>query len=716
MIKYVALLAVLAVSLSAIALAAAEPATGPAKAQDPRVRAAVLLLADRKVLADPQGWSAKLVPGGSVDGAEAGKLLVSLAGTLKPVATLPEAVDALAERGVISSKEYWTKNAVAGRTCDGKNLGEVVARVAARMPMAVPVPKSVGATPLAPTPADKLRDRYDVVIAGAGTGGFGAAVQAARMGCSVLLLDETDYIGGQMNAAAVTSMDEGSTPLPRERGLYRELCGHVWAHYRPLGLNPETAYGFKHPSFEPRVGQQICYTILGDAKGPAGTLDVVLRSKVVKVAKRGFTLDTGKVVGVDVESVSADGSKHNRPVKCHVLVDATEWGDVIPLTGAKYRVGNCVSGAVDPKRQIQSITWTAVVKQYAKGEVPAALKLTAPPPGYAASEPRFLKTLAIGNGELAKPPSGSPWSWNRFIGYRAMPDGDHPNNNGSHVVTRTHLNFNNDYPATVADIEDPASRQTLDRAAILRTLQLLYYIQVKLGLSDWSVADDEGYDTPYNRAQMDALVAAQPELKPYAEVLYRFSVMAYARESRRIVGLHTLTSREIERKPGKPTQFATGVALGDYAVDLHGSMNKPNLEADLDDVDRLPKTFGEHGLGPFSIPFESFIPETVDGFLPAEKNLSQSRMANGATRLQPSTMLAGQAAGAIAALAVKGQVQPRAVDPVAVQKALLDAGCTLAIDPVTAPWGTDEWKAAQLQLLRAGAAAATRPGHRGSGQ
>jgi hypothetical protein len=698
--KHIALLAAVVLSPAPPPTAAAAPATRPtaataAAAPDPRVRTAVLRLADLKVL--DGRWAALLFPGGSVDGDEAGKLLVALAGTLspKPVATPAEAIDLLAERNVISSKEYWTKNAVAGRTCDGRNLGEVVARVFSRLPMAVPVPASVGATPLAPTPADKLRPAYDVVIAGAGTGGFGAAVQAARMGCSVLLLDETDYVGGQMNAAAVTSMDEGSTGLPRERGLYRELVGHVWAHYTKLGLNPETAYGFRHPAFEPRVGQQICYTVLGDAKGKSGTLDVVLRSTVVKVAKRGEV-----VAGVEVESAAADGSKQTRPVACKVLVDATEWGDVIPLTGAKYRVGNCLSDAVDRKRQIQSITWTAVVKQYPTG-VPAALKLTDPPPGYAAMEPRFLKTLEVGTGELAKPPAGSPWSWRRFIGYRAMPNSDRPNDN-SRTVTRTHLNFNNDYPATVADIEDPASRQALNRAAILRTLQLLYYIQVKLGLSDWSVADDEGFDTPYNRAQMDALIAAQPELKPYAEVLQRFSVMAYARESRRIVGLHTLTSREIERKPGKPTQFATGVALGDYAVDLHGSMNKPNLEPDLDDVEHLPKAFGEHGLGPFSIPFESFIPEAVDGFLPAEKNLSQSKMANGATRLQPSTMLMGQAVGAIAALAVKGDVQPRAVDPAAVQTALLDAGCTLAIHPVDAPWGTAEWKAAQLQLLRAG--------------
>lgn len=661
-------------------------AAAPTSQPDGRVHTAVTELAERGLIASPSDWETQLAPGNMIDGAKVGPLLVSLANSLKPAKTLAEAVDVLAERGVISSTAYWNKQAVAGKTCDGKNLAEVIVRVAARQP--VTPPKSVNAKPLAPVAPAAIRPSYDVVIAGAGCGGCGAAIQAARMGCSVLLLEETDWIGGQATAAAVTSMDEGVT-LVRERGLYRELCGHIWAHYQPLGINPETAYGHRHPAFEPRVGQQILYTLLGDAKGTSGTLDVVLRSTVTKVSKAGAA-----VTGVEVQSVTDAGPPPPKAVACKVLIDATEWGDVIPLTGARYRTGNCLSdGTIDRTRHIQDITWTAVVKQYPKG-VPDALRVTSPPPGYAKIEPRFLKSLEVGKGELAKPPQGTPWSWDRFIGYRAMPDSDRPNDMSTRV-TRTHLNFNNDYPATVADIEDPKSRLATNRAAIVRTLNLLYYIQEKLGKSDWSVTADEGYDTPYNRAQMDALIADQPELAPYRAVLYHFSVTSYARESRRIVGLHTLVAREIERKPGKPIQFPHTVALGDYAVDLHGSATPPYLEMDLDRPEDIAHAFGEHGIGPFAIPFECFIPETVDGFLPAEKNLSQSRLANGATRLQPHTLNMGQAVGVIAALAVKNHVQPRAVDPEAAQHVLLDAGATLSIAPVTARWGTDEWKAQQ---------------------
>ena len=132
-------------------------------------------------------------------------------------------------------------------------------------------------------------------------------------------------------------------------------------------------------------------------------------------------------------------------------------------------------------------------------------------------------------------------------------------------------------------------------------------------------------------------------------------------------------------------------------------MSPPYLELDLDRESDIPDKSGGKGVGPFSIPFECFIPEKIDGFLPAEKNISQSRMVNGATRLQPHTMLMGQAAGAIAALAIEHHVQPRHLDPGLVQRVLLEAGDTLCIDAVEGTrWGTEQWRARQVEMLRNG--------------
>ena len=618
-------------------------------------------------------------------------MLIEVANVFTSVTTTNEAIDVLAKHGVIGVPEAWRKGAIAGGSMGGANVATVLNRCAAHLP--VEPPQSASAAPLEATAPSKLRGSYDVIIAGAGTGGVGAAVQAARLGRSVLLLEETDWIGGQMNAAAVTSMDEGVT-LVRERGLYRELCGLIAAHYQPLGINYMTAYWNTHVCVEPSVGKRLLHVLLGDARGQ-GVLDLALRTRVTKVTRDGNT-----VTGVEIESVTEAG-RESHAVASKVLVDATEWGDVIPLTGAHYRVGNSTSDAIDLTRHVQDNTWTAVVKQYPQG-VPEELLLKQAPPGYTEKvEAAFVRVL--GNGDKIDS-KAKPWSWATFIGYRGMPDssrsGDSP------PITRTHLNWNNDYAATVTEIEDPAVRLKTNREMRLKTLRLLYYIQHTLGKADWSVANDEGYDTPYNRAEIDQWLTEQPDLAPYRAILYLFSVMPYTRESRRIIGLHTLTAHEIERIPGPPVQFAHTVALGDYAVDMHGSMTVPYLETEFDHESDIPHKFGERGLGPFAIPFECFIPEKIDGFLPAEKNISQSRMANGATRLQPHTLLMGQAVGAIAALAIERGVQPRALDPVLVQRVLLEAGDTLCIEGIKgARWGTPEWRDKQLAILHDGAPA-----------
>jgi hypothetical protein len=226
--------------------------------------------------------------------------------------------------------------------------------------------------------------------------------------------------------------------------------------------------------------------MLDDARAHTPALHVLLRTKVTRVAKA-----ENKVTGARLEITTPQG-KLEREVGSRILIDATEWGDVLPLTGAGYRTGNCVNGAVDPERAVQSITWTAVIKEY-PGGMPAELLLKAPPPGYEEEEKRFVKTLVAGD----KVDTGAkPWNFGTFIGYRGMPNSDQPD---ARTITRTHMNYNNDYPIKIREIEDLDSRERISREAQLRTLQLLYYVQHRIGKTNWSVATDEGYDSAFNR-------------------------------------------------------------------------------------------------------------------------------------------------------------------------------------------------------------------------
>src|SRR5260370_4899839 len=48
----------------------------------------------------------------------------------------------------------------------------------------------------------------EVLVAGGGMGGVAAALAAARAGRSVLLTEETDWLGGQMTTQGVSALDE----------------------------------------------------------------------------------------------------------------------------------------------------------------------------------------------------------------------------------------------------------------------------------------------------------------------------------------------------------------------------------------------------------------------------------------------------------------------------------------------------------------------------
>ena len=553
-----------------------------------------------------------------------------------------------------------------------------------------------------------VSDRYDVIVAGAGTGGLAAAIQAARLGSDVLLIEPTDWIGGQLAAAGVTSMDEGYPPRAhlRERGLYGEFWRRATAFYRALGKSTDTcAVSEDHFAVEPHVARRILKDMIRDtgaapqADGQPVVLDLVTEAQVVAVSRAG-----NRVRGVTLEQTTPAGGVERIEIESGVLIDATEYGDVIPLSGARYRLGIWRSDEPRPAGDrippVQPLTWTASIRRYPRG-VPPALVIDAPPAGYA---PDVIAGFLTPDGKTTH---GFPWAWERFLKYRGMPDstsGTSAHNGTGLPLTRTHVNFPpNDSRLTMLDVENPERRERAEVAALLRTLGVLYYARNVMGEEAWSVADDIGYDSPATVRRMDALVTRHPELAAFRELLYRFPPIPYVRESRRVIGVGTLTATSIRRKaPFQPEPRSTAVAIGDYPVDVHGEHENRDLqvELDLDAPADLPERWIQWGYGPFQIPFECFIPEVIDGFIPAEKNISQSRLASGATRLQPVTMLTGQAAGTIAALACRCDVAPRDVPPLLVQSALLDAGSTLSpVRYADVPHGTSLWKAVQLASL-----------------
>ena len=540
------------------------------------------------------------------------------------------------------------------------------------------------------TAFEHIQNQYDIIIAGAGTGGWAAAIQAARMGRQVLLLEETDWIGGQMAAAAVTSMDE-SGPLVRERGIYRQFHESMVAHYYSQDKCPFMAYYWgrntqnqQEGGYEPLVARNMLYGFIADARkqaaevAPQGRLDLLLRTKVTAVSKKGNT-----ITGVTVSQWNEHDQNQEKRLTCKILVDATEYGDVIPLTGAPYRVGNTKSGDRNYAGAVQDHTYTAVIREY-PGGIPEHLRLNVPPPDYDKYSKNFRSRILSGDWELHK----GARMFRAELAWRGMAD-SHSSLTGKSSQLRhtlTGLNGGNDYPTSVGTIEREEQRIADERDGINRTLSKIYYLQNELGVP-WSVAEEQGFNTAYNRYMMEKR-GVDKALLPIAMHLPQ---LPYVRESRRIEGIQILVADDLQRWENAKHQ-PTSIAVGDYYMDLHRT--DEHYEKDLDQEE-----YDMSG-GPFQVPFEVFIPLKLDGFLPAEKNFSQSRLVNGATRLQPITMLTGQAVGTIAAIAVDKGVQPRKLNPMEVQLTLLDNGVTLVPRWYTdVEWNTELWKATQLLSL-----------------
>ena len=122
----------------------------------------------------------------------------------------------------------------------------------------------------------------------------------------------------------------------------------------------------------------------------------------------------------------------------------------------------------------------------------------------------------------------------------------------------------------------------------------------------------------------------------------------YIRESRRIKAEFTVLERHVAveaRKSKEAEVFGDSVGVGSYRIDLHPSSGGDNYI----DVSSLP----------FQIPLGALIPRRVENVLAGCKNLGVTHITNGCYRLHPVEWNIGEAAGAVAAEAVRTGHAPR---------------------------------------------------------
>lgn len=454
--------------------------------------------------------------------------------------------------------------------------------------------------------------RTDVIVAGAGTSGVAAAIEAARMGASVVVVEPTQWVGGMLTSAGVSCVD-GNYNL--RGGLWKEFVDSLIGHY---GSTEALRTGWVSSiCFEPSVGQVIMRRMI-DAEP-----DIQLfTSGSISDVKRG---DDGlwRLVFTNSNGVS-------NTVTAPVLIDCTELGDVAAALGVAYDIG-MESGALtgedvapaEANDIIQDLTYCAVLKDYGRDVTIEC------PPGYNADD---YACAAISDYCITPKEPNRMWAPDKMITYGRLPGGKYM------------LNWpieGNDFYVNMIELDSAGRHVAVERAKEL-TLGFLYFIQTRLGFNTLGIADDEF---------------------PSADGL---PLIPYHRESRRIHGLvrYNLTDMCKPYDPERPL-YRTAVAVGDYPVDHHHKR--------YTGADSLPDLHF-HPVPSFGVPMGVMLPRDCDGLIVAEKSISVSNLVNGSTRLQPVVFQLGQAAGVIAAMAALNGCQPADIAVRDVQNRLLADG------------------------------------------
>src|SRR5262245_10735903 len=181
----------------------------------------------------------------------------------------------------------------------------------------------------APAGAAQLTD-CDVVVYGGNASGAAAAVQAVKMGKSVVLIEPGRHIGG------LTSGGLGWTDSGDKRvigGISREFYQRVKKHYDDPGAwvhEKRDGYKFYRKdedamwTFEPKIAEQILRDMLKEAK-----VEVVFGERLDRA--KGVSLDGKRIVSMKTESGKVFAGK--------MFIDATYEGDLMAAAGVSYFVG-----------------------------------------------------------------------------------------------------------------------------------------------------------------------------------------------------------------------------------------------------------------------------------------------------------------------------------------------------------------------------------------
>ncbi len=524
---------------------------------------------------------------------------------------------------------------------------------------------------------------YDLVIVGGNPGGLMAAIAAARMGKTTVVLERTQHIGGlPANGLGATDIATRAATT----GLFREFVGAVKQHYIDLyGAGSEQVRlcsdGYH---FEPSVGEKVFHQMLAPYK-----------DRITILTMRQFDADDSNIEVTDnrIRSIQIlnrlDGKKESYTGR--VFLDATYEGDLGAAARIPFRVGR---ESYDELKE-----WGAgrVYKYWGGSEGEGSTF-----EGDNAVQ-SYNYRLCLTDNPANRQPFRKPARYNRDE-YVSMIDdvwtGRHTQAQMQQVTpemmeeNRRHIKAGNPTKipgdvwgiAKVTNIVHVPNRKTdanNQHAVFLSTdlpeenwpwptsswewrdryaVRLREYIE---GLF-WFAANDPGLPAHF-RAHVSQWGLAKDE---YADNDH-FPRQVYVREGRRFECLYFFTAKDAlpVTAGARPPLHDTSITASHYALDSHAVRKREAGRVHLDGFLSYPSAV-------YTVPYFMMVPREVDNLL-LPVPVSGSHIGFSTLRMEPCWMAIGQAAGIASAIAVDDQVKMRNVDIRKLQDELVAQRATL---------------------------------------
>ena len=505
---------------------------------------------------------------------------------------------------------------------------------------------------------DKILEA-DAVVIGGGLGGFASALSLLQNNKTVILTEETDWIGGQLTQQGVPPDEHPWIEFTGSTQMYRDFRNAIRDYYRRN--YPLTDEALQNPLLNPGDGavSKLCHepkvalAVLNDLIAPylsSGRLTLLLNCKATYA----------EVMNDSISSVTVKinpGSFYQ--LKAPYFVDATELGDLLPLTGAEFvtgteskkETGELHAPEIGNPNNVQAFT-SCFAMDYVPGknhviEKPSEYDfwknyvpdLTPPWPGKLLSleysQPSTLQPKALGFHPegIATGDKLNLWNYRKIINKNNFEKGTYPGD-----ITIVNWPQNDYMLGNLIGASDADFAKHVEASKQL-SLSLLYWLQTE------APRPDGGKGWPGIRLRKD-IMGTEDGLAKYP----------YIRESRRIKAVFTILEEHVGKEnyklvSGKESKIAApfydSVGIGYYHIDLHPTCGKVNY------VD-FPSLR-------FQIPLGALLPVHLKNLLPANKNIGTTHITNGCYRLHPVEWSIGESVGSLIGFALENNVTPHEI-------------------------------------------------------